>query len=612
VSTDAWNHHKEQVRQAIDIVDLVGSYVPLRRQGRRYVGTCPWHDDRRPSLQVNPDRQTFKCWVCDIGGDVFTFLMKVEGIDFRQAIGMLAERAGIAPPRSQGQSGATGRDEKQLSLKAMAWAEAQFHQCLLESPEAQSARQYLKERHVTDESIRLFHIGFVPNRWDWLLRRASEVQITPELLERVGLAVPRNDGRGFYDRFRGRVMFPIHDLQDRPIAMGGRILPEYASESPAKYINSPETPLFSKNQHLYGLNRVKGHLGTERSIVVVEGYTDCVVAHQFGFPNVVAVLGTALGERQVGLLRRFADSITLTLDGDEAGRRRAEEILELFVAMQVDLRILVLPGGSDPCDFLVAHGSEAFGRMLADAVDALEYKIRMATQGLDPRVDTHRISVALDEVLSTLARAPRLAGTSSTSARLREEQVLVRLAGRFHVPEEGLRSRLTALRRKQRPLHTKIEEPGAEQARGELDPWDRALIELVLRRPDWLAQIEAAVAPDDLFSSPGRSLYTVCLQMAARGRVADFHTLMLELEDPGLRNTLVQIDEHCRARGDSDDDLELEQTLESYRRRKEDGENRRRIAALQEEASEDAQAAAFDRLVAALKPRHRRSDPTDG
>jgi DNA primase len=394
--------------------------------------------------------------------------------------------------------------------------------------------------------------------------------------------------------------------------MGGRILPELASESPAKYINSPETPLFSKNQHLYALNVVKDRLGKERNIVVVEGYTDCVVAHQFGFTNVVAVLGTALGERQVRLLRRFADSITLTLDGDEAGRRRAAEILELFVAMQVDLRILVLPGDSDPCDFLVAHGSEAFGHQLADAVDALEYKIRMATKGLDPRADTHRVSVALEEVLSTLARAPRLAGTSSTSARLREEQILARLASRFHIPEPGLRSRMTALRRDQRRLHRSVEIRSNGTSRTDLDPWDSELLELILRRPECIAQIATEITLEDLQSPPSRAIYSTCLRLAESGATPDFDRLMIALEDPDLRSLLAQVDEHCRAKGDSDTDSELAQTLESYRRRKEDGQYRRRIAALQEEPSEDAQAAAFDQLIAALKPRHRRSDPTDG
>jgi DNA primase len=280
--------------------------------------------------------------------------------------------------------------------------------------------------------------------------------------------------------------------------------------------------------------------------------------------------------------------------------------------MQVDLRILVLPGNSDPCDFLVAHGSEAFGRMLAGAVDALEYKIRMATKGLDPRVDTHRVSVALEEVLSTLARAPRLAGTSSTAVRLREEQILARLAGRFHVPEEGLRGRLTALRRDVRRLHRSAETPSVGVSRLALDPWDRELLELILRRPGWVAQIATEVAVEDLQSPSCRTIYSACLRLTQSGTTPDFKRLMLELEDPDLRNLLTQVDEQCRAKCDSDADLELKQALESYRRRKEDGQYRRRIAALQEEASEDVQAAAFDQLIASLRPRHRRSDPTDG
>ncbi|OHB78452.1 MAG: DNA primase, partial [Planctomycetes bacterium RBG_16_64_12] len=459
---------KEQVREAIDIVDLVGKYVQLRRQGRVYVGLCPWHDDTRPSLQVNPERQSFKCWVCDIGGDIFSFVMKMEGVEFREALAMLADRAGIplrtTPPIRAASPGIAGApaseavsaafpggdsagERKRVLYRAMAWAETQYHDCLLQAPAAEPARKYLERRGITPESIRKFHLGFSPNEPDWLLRRVQGAESRAKVLETIGVLARSPEG-GWYDRFRGRLLFPIRDTQDRPVGLGGRVLPESGLASRAKYINSPETPLFTKSDHLYGMDVARTALRKSRTALVMEGYTDCIVAHQHGFEDAVAVLGTALTERHVRILKRFVDRIVLVLDGDEAGRRRANEVLELFVAQNVDLRILTLPEGMDPAEFLAEHGAEAFGDLLATrSLDALEHAFRTETEGVDLDRDVHAASRALERLLAILARAPRLRPDSSHDDRFRQEKTLQRLAARFRVPEQDVRQRLIALRR---------------------------------------------------------------------------------------------------------------------------------------------------------------------
>ncbi len=380
---------KERVRQAVDIVELVGSYLQLRREGRNYKALCPWHDDTRPSLHVNPERQSFKCWVCDIGGDIFSFVMKMENVEFPEALAMLAERAGIALKPSRGGKSAD-TDEKRALYQAMAWAEERFHKCLLSAPEAEPARRYLADRQISADSIERFRLGYAPDRWDWLIKQALSTEITTKVLETVGLIIRKDGGGGHYDRFRGRVLFPIRDVQGRPVALGGRILPQAAAEAAAapaatgaKYINSPETPLFSKSSMLYGMDSARDAIARTKVSVIMEGYTDTIVARQFGFDNTVAVLGTALGEGHIRLLRRFADSITLVLDGDEAGQRRANEILGLFVAEQVDLRIVTLPDGLDPADFLLQRGAEAFRQFLDGAVDAVEHKLGRFLDVLD-------------------------------------------------------------------------------------------------------------------------------------------------------------------------------------------------------------------------------------
>jgi DNA primase len=610
---------KEQVRQAVDIVDLVGSYVQLRRQGRAFVGVCPWHDDSRPSLQVNPDRQSWKCWVCDIGGDVFSFIMQSEGVGFREALEMLAERAAIplqwnkpAGPKPE----AGSPDDKQTLFRAVAWAETQFYRCLLDSPLAERARNYLSERGISRESIDRFRIGFAPQQWDWLLTQAGPAGFSPAVLEKTGLVIARDSSDGWYDRFRGRVMFSIRDAQTReprPIAFGGRILPELSEQEPAKYINSPETPLFSKNRQVYGLELARDAIAREKTVVVMEGYTDCVMAHQHGVEHVVAVLGTALGERHVALLRRFADSITLVLDGDDAGQRRTNEILELFVAAQADLRILTLPENLDPCDFVRAHGGDALVELLGQAQDALEHKLRTVTKGLDITTDTHQANAALEDVLGTLARAPRLASGTSSATRLREQQILSRLSRKFGPAEEELRKRVTELRRTSRAPSTGSE-PEHTPARRDLslDAWDRTLLELLVTNPAWLPEARATILPPDLHTPTGRAIYNKCLQMHDAGATPDVDRLLLESEDSGMKKLLVELDEGGRNKDAALARSTLADIVESFRRKKEDERHRQIFTTETTGEATDRQEEALGELIANLRNRQSRTNPTEG
>src|SRR5262245_51043006 len=285
---------KEQVRQAVDLVDLVGSYIPLRRQGRNFVGLCKWHDDSRPSLNVNPDRQSWRCWVCDIGGDVFSFVMKAEGLEFREALELLADRAGIQLRPSEPWDSSLrseAEDDKRTLYRLMAWAEDQFHGCLMQSPEGEAGRQYLVQRKITSDSAKKFHLGFAPDRWDWILERARQSDWRPALLEKAGLLRRREQDGSHYDWFRGRVMFSIRDVRSRPVAFGGRVLPQLADDRSAKYINSPETTLFSKSRELYGLDIARENFLQAGGATIMEGYTDVIMAHQNGLDNAVAVLG---------------------------------------------------------------------------------------------------------------------------------------------------------------------------------------------------------------------------------------------------------------------------------------------------------------------------------
>lgn len=554
---------KEQVRQAIDIVDLVGSYMSLRRQGRNFVGLCPWHDDSRPSFQVNPERQSFKCWVCDIGGDAFSFVMRAEGLEFREALEMLADRAGIELTKPAGQNAQASQFDRRNLLAAMAWAEREFHEFLLKSPAAELARDYLFDRGINDESIKHFQLGFSPDEWDWLLKRAANTNFSPAVLERVGLALKRERGPGFYDRFRGRLLFSIRDTRSRCIAFGGRIIPGATPTNPerteAKYINSPETPLFNKSSELYALDKARDAITQGQGLVVMEGYTDVIMAHQHGINNAVAVLGTALGEKHIPLVRRFTDSVTLVLDGDEAGQRRTmqilDELLALFVGHEIDLRILTLPTGADPCDVISSQGSEAFRERLTQSLDALDHKIFAVTNGLESAPGTHRAALAVEEIIGTLARALPSQSQSTSSSLVRQQQVFARLSRQFGIGEETLRTRLSAVRREQSqrtPRRVAVADAPAKSSLAPLLPWERELMELLIHEPTVLPQLVDRIGETDLTNPGCLAIYMLAVDLMHHGQVPTFDQLIVAIDDPAIKNLLVDCDESGRNKTASD------------------------------------------------------------
>ena len=542
-----FNDDRERVRQQVDLVELIGQQISLRRQGRIYVGICPWHDDSKPSLQVNPERQSWKCWVCNIGGDIFSYTMQSEGIDFREALKMLAERAGV----SLGPANAISRvepgspNDKNALYGAMAWAERLMHEFFLNASEAQPARAYCQARGISSEMINRFKIGFAPDQWQWLVDSARSTALSPEILEAVGLIGRSAKSNRPYDRFKGRLIFPIRDVQRRPIALGGRILPEFADENAAKYINSPETRLFSKSDQLYGLDLARDAVTKTREIVIMEGYTDVVMAHQTGITEAAAVLGTALNQRHIRLLRRFADRIILVLDGDEAGQRRAREVLEMFVAEQVDVRILTLPEKLDPCDFLLAHGEQPFRAMLDQAVDALEHLFQVETAGFDPVSDTHRANLAMERILKVVAQAGS-AHAMDSSLRLRQQQLLARLGRHFRLPEEEIRQRLTALRKiapnsNDDPSRSVLETPAVVIT---LKPHEREMLELLLLDSSLVARAASEVGVAEINSEQGRLLYQLMLDQYECGESTELNTILLLTDDPVLKSLLIELDEH--------------------------------------------------------------------
>lgn len=612
----AFNHDfdvKDQVKRATDIVHLIGSDLTLRRQGKLYVGHCPWHPDESPSFQVDPNRQSWVCYPCSIRGDAFDFVMRREGVDFRQALEILAQAAGIAlnPNKRKVEKGSP--EDKQTLYAAMAWVEQEYHQFLLNSDAAIPVREYLAERKISAESIEQFKVGFAPLSWNWLTDRARHTQFSPAVLEACGLVLPNKSG-GWYDRFRGRVLFPIQDTRNRCIALGGRVVPGlYAEgeEPPGKYYNSAETRLFSKSQNLYALNLARDYLQQSRDkvkrLTIVEGYTDVVAAWQNGLKNVVAALGTAINEQHVQLIKRFADGITLVLDGDDAGQNKMNSVLDLFVAHNVDLRILSLPEGLDPFDFLMANGGDAFQAMVDGAPDAIAHKINIETAGIDLVNDTHRANQALENVLRTLANVPARLLQQSAEKSMRQEQMIMRLARQFSVPAEQVRRRLSEIRSNARPLpgvsnYTAQAGAIAESAidYAKLSLRESALLELLIQSPDLLDQAVEKVAPDDFEPGPLRELFEQMGEFFHDGTDVGYEQLMLEIESPRLKALVDYLHDHSEQKRvvaesskiEVDLNRQLDSIIDSFQQRHIESGNQQKISRLygrdlddQEEAS---------------------------
>jgi DNA primase len=554
---------KAAIKNAVDIVALVGEYLPLRRAGSKYKALCPFHDDHNPSLELNPERQSFKCWSCGVGGDVFDFVKNYEHVDFPEAMRMLAERAGIvleSPSVSASVSVAAAGPSKSDLLAVHAWAEELFVRSLSKSD---GARAYALGRGLTPASLEQFRIGHAPIERGWLVSQGRSRGFSTQLLEQAGLVSRPEDSAGAVrERFRGRLIFPIHDERGRTIGFGGRILPDVEramaaqGKNVAKYLNSPETVLFQKRKVLYAADRARAACREAGWVAVVEGYTDVIAAHQVGLCNVVGTLGTALGEDHVRGLRRLADLVVLVFDGDAAGQSAADRALEFFLGHELDVRVLSLPANLDPCDFLLKEGAEAFRELVARAVDPLAFVLERAATRFDfGALEGSRR--AAEWVLGILSRIP---STQRIGMDLKLAKSLDTLAHRLSLPVELLRRRLRELRLAASPRPGRRSpgpvaaaslsltpapaagtgpaapvSPTAPFRLGDLDPLDRELVQIVLNEPNLVSELVSRVTASALRDAPLRAILQACYDLHGEGQSPRAEEVMLRLDDPQVR-----------------------------------------------------------------------------
>ena len=365
----------EEVRQNCDIVDIVSQYVQLKRSGRNYFGLCPFHNEKSPSFSVSPDKQIFHCFGCGVGGNVFTFLMKIEGISFVEAVQTLAERANIQLPEIMNNQDSTKEELKAKVYKVNEFAAEFYHQNLYK-PQAKMAQEYVKLRKLSNETLKSFKIGF-SGKFDELYNELKKQGFEEREILESGL-VNKNENGKYIDRYRNRLMFPICDVRGKVIAFGGRVL----DDSKPKYINSPENVEYSKGRHLFGLNVAKKY-DIKKRLLIVEGYMDVISLHQRGIHNVVASLGTALTQQQGYLLRNNTEQIILSYDSDEAGQAAKVRAMEILMNMGCDIRVLQMEGAKDPDEYVIKYGNARFTNLVDKAISVIEFKVKILKQNLN-------------------------------------------------------------------------------------------------------------------------------------------------------------------------------------------------------------------------------------
>lgn len=417
----------DRVRESNDILSVVSEYVQLKKVGGRYVGLCPFHTERTPSFTVSPDKQLFYCFGCHVGGNVFTFIMKLEGLTFREAVRRLGERAGIdvsSSPETPGEREAREKRERTYRLNELAM---KYYRKVLEKSQAAAvAREYLASRSVGPEAQETFGIGYAPPASNGLMTAMGRSGVPPHLLVEAGLAGVDMSGpkQRYYDRFRNRVVFPIVNVYGRVVGFGGRAL----GDSMPKYLNSPESPVFNKRTNLYGLNLAADRIRLDGTAVVVEGYLDVVAAHQAGLANAVATLGTALTAEQARLISRYAQRVVMCYDADRAGSAATERGVGMTSGVGLEVRVAMLPEGHDPDSLVREYGGDALKKAIEQAVPYARYRIERAIAATDMSSLQSRLS-AVEAVVEVVAD---VAGEVERAEYVRE------LAGRLGVDPSAL------------------------------------------------------------------------------------------------------------------------------------------------------------------------------
>ena len=504
----------EQLRANTDIESVISPYVNLRRRGKNLVGLCPFHNEKTPSFTVYPENGSFYCFGCGVGGDVITFVRRMENLDYMEAVKQLADRAGMALPED-------GYDDtlakKRTAVLAANRAAAKFFHSQLFTDRGRHALNYFLDRGLTMETIRHFGLGFAPDDWRSLKNHLNEQGFDDVLLESANL-LRRSDKNGkvsYYDNFRNRVMFPIIDPRGNVIAFGGRVL----DDSKPKYINTSDTLVYKKSNGVFALNFAKN--GNDGKLIIAEGYMDVIALHQAGFTNAVACLGTALTKEQANLLSRYADEIILSYDADEAGQKATARALGIFGTTGMEIKVLRLTGGKDPDEIIKKYGAQRFRDIINGAANDTEYRLLRARQGIDLSTDDGKVKY-LSAATEVLAGIPSPVEVDVYASRLANELGVDKLAIESQVKykREGLRKRRMAQREQdQKRLlingqNTKNPERSQHLRASKAE---ETLIASLMRNPDFYNKLRDELSADYFVTALNRRIFSVILSRLDEG-----------------------------------------------------------------------------------------------
>ncbi len=515
----------EEIRRRADIASLIGEYVTLKKAGRNYLGLCPFHREKTPSFTVSPDKQMFYCFGCSEGGNVFSFLMKLNNLTFPEAARHLAKKVGVVIPERT-----MSREEKQRyslaeQIRHVNDLAAGFFMNTLQSPAGEDAREYLRKRGIGESAIRTFRLGFSPDGWSHLHDYLNRKSISPKLAQQAGLLVERTgNARGYYDRFRGRVMIPIEDVDGRVIAFGGRVM----GAGEPKYMNSPESAVYTKGNTLYGLARTREAIREKGFALMVEGYFDLIALWNAGITNVAAMLGTALTRAQVDLIRRYTTRVVAVFDPDEAGRKALARSLELFLAGNVHARAVILPDGCDPDEFVRVNGREKMDEVVAKAWPMAEYYIDNILGG---RGTLEEDRDKLREAVAFLSRLDDDVGRNLFVKKVAEA---------LAVDEEVLKREVVRAK-SQSPSAVPADLPRRATA-AETDPLELSLIRMMLEYPAKLSTVRESAILGEFRTESLKLFGEELLAMDRQGSVMrDASSLVGTLTGGPLRDKLLAL-----------------------------------------------------------------------
>jgi DNA primase len=478
----------DEVKQKIDIVEVIGHDITLAKAGKTFKGLCPFHGEKHPSFYVYPEQQSWHCFGCNNGGDVFSFIMKKQNIDFGEALRQLAQKTGVVIP-TKFEPGMES-EEKQRLYQVNQAAAQYFHNLLINSPAGKKAQNYIAKRGFTEETIKNFQLGYSLESWEDLKKYLAERDYTEKEMLTAGLIIEAEGGQT-HDRFRNKLMFPILDIRGRITGFGGRAL----DDSMPKYTNSPQTPLFDKSGTLYGIHLAKDAIREGDAAVITEGYMDVITAHQNGFKNAVASMGTAVTERQVNILKRLTRNLALALDADAAGEEATLRAVGYENTLDAEVKVIIMPEGKDPDD-VIKEDAKTWQKLVAEAIPIVDYTFDRATAGLDLTTAKGK-AAARDRLLPIIGEI---------RDNVRRSHYLQKLAGLLNVSERNLEADLARLKPKQTSRQAKAPEPKAPAPGLISSPKEEYCLALLLQRPE-LKHKDEGLMPEYFENSENREIF---------------------------------------------------------------------------------------------------------